>query len=192
MKQAKEGTLKSGIRPTELYGQVMLLSKDLDNQFLELGALLSELQETDTDTFRLTAKNSGIGLRKAYYLVNVYRAFSQLKVPASRIRAIGWTKLNVVSSLVNEHNLEELLKLCEENTVRNLELKLKGAEPEDNAHAVLMYFSPQDYQVLADRLVEFGAVRKGRGLVNKEKALLALVSGNDPKKPIKKKGKAEP
>ena len=159
------------VKPDELYDQVISLSKDLDAQFLELGVLLRDLQETDSDAFRLTAQNSGIGLRKAYYLVNIHRAFGKLKVPAARLRAIGWTKLNVISSYVTKQNVKELLKLAEENTVRNLERRLKGDEPENNAHAVLMYFSPDDYEKLASKLVEHGAVRQGRGLQNKEQAL---------------------
>lgn len=173
--------------PEDLSKEVVVLSKNLDVEFLRLGKLLRDIQEADPSLFRKTAQNSSIGLRKAYYLVNIHNAFEKLKVPPSRLREIGWTKLNIISKHVTKKNVRELLKLAEENTARNLEILMRGDEPENNAHAVLMYFSPDDYKKLSDRLVEFGAVRQGRGLLDKEKALIRLIDhinekGNAPSK----------
>jgi hypothetical protein len=157
-----------------LQTQVLGLSKEMNNKFLELGRLLRQLQDTDPDQFRLTAMNT-VGLRKAYYLMNVVDAFDKLKVPEALLRKIGWTKLIIIAKHVTKKNVRQLVKLADQNTAKNLEKLMKGEEAETNSHAVLMYFTPEQYEKLAAKLIEHGAVRQGRGLINKEKALIAFV-----------------
>lgn len=52
---------------------------------------------------------------------------------------------------------------------------MRGEKPLGNAHCVLLYFSPKDYAELEDALVKHGGVRSGRGIQNKEEALIRLV-----------------
>ncbi|MCY0147040.1 hypothetical protein OEG84_04725 [Hoeflea sp. G2-23] len=159
----------------ELSKKVSDLAKDLDKQFMELGKTLRDVKDTDSELFRQMAADTGIGLRKAYYLVKVFEAFDKLHVQPKRLRQIGWTKLMILSAHVTKQNYRDLLDLAEKMTARNLQLHLKGEDTEDNNHAVLMYFTPEQYGVLRDVLVEHGATQQGRGLLDKEAALMRLV-----------------
>ena len=79
-----------------LYGKAMTLSKDVEDNFLELGKSLRELQHRDPALFRQFVANANIGRRKAYYLIEVSRIFDPLPIPRARLRKIGWTKLQLI------------------------------------------------------------------------------------------------
>jgi hypothetical protein len=133
--------------------------------------------------FHQIVQKSNLGRRKAYYLVEVSRIFDPLPVPRSRLRKIGWTKLQLIAKHVTPNNLDALLQLAEYSTAKELERAMRGEKPLGNAHCVLMYFSPKDYAELEDMLVKHGGVRSGRGIQNKEEALLRVVAAANEQKP---------
>ena len=113
-----------------------------------------------------------LGRRKAYYLVEVSRIFDPLPVPRSRLRKIGWTKLQLIGKHVNPENLDDLLTLAESTNSKELERQMRGEQPLGNAHCVVMYFSPKQYAEFEEALLKNGAKQSGRGMVDKEKALI--------------------
>jgi hypothetical protein len=119
--------------------------------------------------------SANIGRRKAYYLVEVSRIFDPLTVPRARLRKIGWTKLQLIGKHVTPNNLDALLHLAEECNAKELERLMRGEKPLGNARCVLMYFSPKQYDELEDALVQHGGVRRGRGVENKEEAMISIV-----------------
>src|SRR5208337_4791444 len=145
--------------------------------FLDLGRTLRQLLDRDPDLFQQIVAKSDLGRRKAYYLVEVSRIFDPLPIPRSRLKKIGWTKLQLIGKHVNASNLDELLELAESVNSKELERQMRGEKPLGNAHCVLMYFTPKDFAVLEEALLEHGAVRSpggrgGRGLQKKEEALI--------------------
>lgn len=162
----------------ELYANAVNLAKAFDSSFMELAGQLRQLQESDPDRFRDLVKTTGIGLRKAYYLISVDKTFKPLKVPKKMLVELGWTKLMTIQPHVTKQNYLELIEYAKTHTVQQVKdyLKSGGKENvESNQHAVLMYFSPEDYSTLVDALLENGASRSGRGLVDKEKAMINLL-----------------
>ena len=159
----------------DLYHQVVGLAKAVDENFIELGKALRELQDTDPDKFRLALNHSGLKQRKAYYLVTIDRVFSKIPVPKDRLRRIGWTKLNILTRYIDKQNYSELLKKAEQYTAKELEQLLRGEEPMTNARAVLCYFDPKDYALLEKALIMFKGQKSGRGIVNKEEAIMNMV-----------------
>jgi hypothetical protein len=159
-----------------LYDKSMDLAKDVDDNFLDLARTLRQLYDRDRDLLKKVWEKTNLGSRKAYYLVNIDRWFGKLPVGKGRLKAIGWTKLQVIGPFVNEQNLEELLGLAENNTVEQLKALMKGEEPITNAHCVLMYFSPKQYEQLETVLLSHGGSRSGRGILNKENALMKALS----------------
>lgn len=159
----------------DLYEKAMSLSSTVDENFLELARTLRELQDTDLDEFKRAIANSGLGQRKAYYLVTIDRVFSKIPVPKARLKKIGWTKLNVLAKHINKKNYAELLKHAESHTAKDLERIIKGEEPMENSRAVLAYFSADDYAELEQAMVLFNGQRAGRGIVNKEEAIMNMV-----------------
>jgi hypothetical protein len=66
--------------------------------------------------------------------------------------------------------------MAENNPVRDLEALLRGEKPKgEHAKCVLMYFTPDQYEVYAESLLKKGAYRSGRGILNKEEALMKIL-----------------
>jgi len=161
----------------ELYEKALQQSTHVEKTFLELGASLRRLYDRDRDLYHKVVEKSGLGPRKAYYLLDISRKFDKLPgVPKARLREIGWTKLMVIAKHLNPQNYDELLTMAEQNKVRDLEALLRGEKPKgDTAKCVLMYFTPEQYEVYAERLLKKGAYRSGRGILNKEEALIKIL-----------------
>lgn len=165
----------------ELFDQAVAWSTNVEDTFLDLGRSLRKLLDRDPEMFSQLWQKSSLGRRKAYYLVEVSRAFDPLPVARSRLKKLGWTKLQILAKHVTKSNVQELLALAEGcKNAKQLEAHMRGEKPVDNAHCVLMYFSPKQYKVLEEALLKNGARRSGRGFLNKEAALTrALKKLND-------------
>ena len=184
------------IKIEELYDKALGLSADVEDNFLELGRSLRQLLDRDPDLFRQLVKKGNLGRRKAYYLVEVSRIFDPLPVPRSRLRKIGWTKLQLIGKHVTPENLDELLTLAESTNSKELERQMRGEKPMKNARCVIMYFSPKQYAEFEEALLKNGAKPSGRGIVGKEEALInalrKAVPGLENVKPTKGKPAHEP
>jgi hypothetical protein len=173
----KEALCMAALRTEDLFDKAMTLSKNVDDTFIELGRTLRQLHDREPELFQEIVAKSDLGRRKAYYLVEVSRVFDPLRASQTRLKKVGWTKLAMIAKKVRQDNLDDLLNLAERNNVKELERQLKDEVPLGNAHCVLMYFSPKQYEELEEALLHYGACRpkRGRGLVEKEKALLKIV-----------------
>lgn len=168
-----------GDETEDLVKQVQQLSPKFDEAFLQLGRVLSKLQVEDLQTFKGAVKAANLGSRKAYYLLEIDRAFRDLDVTDEQLMEVGWTKLGMLAKKVNPHNVDMLLDKASGLTARQLADLLKGLEPKGAARTVMLSFTPDEYEKLDITLRHFGAQRSGRGLVDKEKAIMALVDWYD-------------
>lgn len=159
----------------DVYAKALDMSVNVEGNFFELARSLRQLLERDPDKFKKVIDKSELGTRKGYYLVNIAKWFDSLKVNRTRLKRIGWTKLQIIGPHVNEKNVDELLSLAETNTAARLKVLMKGDKPVEDAHCVLMYFSPEQYRVLEEVLVRHGATAHRRGMNDKEAALIAAL-----------------
>ena len=155
-----------------IYEKSLDLAKNVEDNFLDLAKSLRQLTDRDPDLVKRVWEKTNLGSRKAYYLVNIDRWFSGLPVGKARLKEIGWTKLQIIGPTINASNCEELLSMAENNTAAQLKALVKGEKPITNAHCVLMYFTPKQYAELEDVLLKNGGTRSGRGILDKESALL--------------------
>ena len=173
----KEGDMPLPIE--EVLNKAFAMSKNVEDNFLELGRQLRQLQERDPEKFQEFIAKSDLGRRKAYYLVEVSRTFEPLPISRARLKKLGWTKLQIIGKHVTKDNVEELVKLAEETSTKILDRHMKTGETlMKNAHCVLMYFTPEQYKVLEAALLANGAKKnpKGaRGLDGKEEALMTII-----------------
>jgi hypothetical protein len=173
----KEGIMTISIE--ELYDRALALSSDVEDKFLELGRSLRQLLDRDPALFQQVVKKRGLGRRKAYYLVEVSRRFEPLPISRSRLKKIGWTKLQIIGQHVTKDNVEELVSLAEQLKTKQLERKMQGEEPREEppskTHCVLMYFTPKQYAEFEEALLKNGAETSGRGIVGKEEALVNVL-----------------
>jgi len=179
-----------------LYDKALTLSKDVDDNFLELGKALRQVQDRDPELFHKIVAKTNLGRRKAYYVVEVSRIFDPLPIPRPRLRQIGWTKLQLIGKRLKPDNMEDLLTLAEQVNAKELERRLRGEKPMGNAHCVLMYLTSKQYAELEAALLKNGATRSGRGIVDKEKALINALRkaapGLENVQPAKKEPASEP
>ncbi len=159
----------------KLFADAVGLATAFDENFIELAKVLRELQDEDTEEFNRAVEKSGVGSRKAYYLTGIDRAFSKIPVPKARLKKIGWTKLMNLAPHISKENYAVLLKQAETHTAKELEAILRGEEVAEKKKAILMYLSPADAELFEEVLMGFGARRSGRGMPNREEALMNAV-----------------
>jgi hypothetical protein len=158
-----------------LYAKASDLATDDPDNFWDLGRALRRLLDRDPDLFQKFLDNTDVGSRKAYYLIEINRAFEPLQVPRARLLKLGWTKLQLIAAKVNQDSVEAWLERAESLSTKQLERRMKGKTPIKNAACVLMYFSPKDYKELAEALKRYGATPTERGIQNREEALMTMV-----------------
>lgn len=156
----------------DIYAKALVLSIDVEDNFFDLARMLRELLNRDPDLFKQVIDKSNLGVRKGYYLVSIAKHFGSLKFNRARLRRVGWTKLMLLGPQVTQDNVDELLTLAEQNNAAQLKLLMKGEQPRKNARVVNMYFTESEYAALEAVLIKNGARRIGRGVVDKEAALL--------------------
>ncbi len=161
----------------DLYRALELIVQ-LGDEFLELAALLRQLQEKQPDDFKALLSMPELGRRKGYYLVEIDRAFADLGVPSERLNKIGWTKLQLIARHVTPENLEALLTLAEAHTAKNLDLIMRGKEPILGGKTVLLFFNSKQFEAFSKAIIEHGAVKNGAGYIGKEKALIKALRKN--------------
>ena len=79
--------------------------------------------------------------------------------------------------MIGRNLTDRMLKLAEKHTAQELKLLVRGKTVPRDVRCVLMYFTPHQYRVFEKAVLQHGTAQSGRGLVNKEQALIRLISG---------------
>ena len=158
-----------------LFNRALQLTGASDARFLELARTLHALKLADEDSFAQYISFLKRGRRKAYYLLQIGQAFSDLKVSDADLQEIGWTKLLRLAPVVNKANLDELVATAKIMTHRELAASLKGQKMLKARHAMTLFMTPTQRALLAKHLRRNGATQSGRGLQGKEDALVRLL-----------------
>jgi hypothetical protein len=144
--------------------------------FLLAARRLRETQDDAPEDFALVAKSLGIGVRTSYYWANIDRKFRDLGVDDGALVAIGWSKLRLLCGHVTKDNCHQLLELASNTSAEDLRRILSDEPPLHNSHCVVLYFSDADYSLFAKAILAHGGSKSGRGLADKETALIAALS----------------
>jgi len=160
----------------KLYNDALALSTEADINVLKLGGVLLKILEHDPYLLEKLIDEAGLGTRKAYFVISIAASFHGFEVEPKRLSKLGWGKLSIIAPHVHKDNAEELIELAEGATMPRLRVLMSRIYPPKNSVFMLMGFSRQDFEVVANALVKFGAVRNRRlGILNKEEALLNLI-----------------
>jgi hypothetical protein len=89
---------------------------------------------------------------------------------------IGWTKLALLAEHITSANSDQLLDLAETSTVRELTLLLRDELPVPGERCVVLYLGPVHYKTFENAVLAYGGKKVGRGLVDKEDALLKALN----------------
>ncbi|MFT4026595.1 MAG: hypothetical protein QM676_07320 [Novosphingobium sp.] len=144
----------------------------IGDHFLEAANHLRTLHDEVPDQFIPVVKQLGIGLRKAYALAQIDRAFHDRGIERERLRRLGWTKLAMLAPYVDDDNIETLLALAEERPTHALRRLVQGSEIDPKGRIVALYLDTRQIFVFDKVMETFGAVKAPRGWVLKETALL--------------------
>jgi len=137
---------------------------------------LREVQDKSPHLLPATAKFLKIGLRRAYYLARFDRTFRELGVDENRLAAIGWPKLRLLADYIEGSNCDYLLDLAEKSSLDELSLIVRHEGPIRSTRCITLYLTPPQYEVFAEAVTMHGAVKVGRELANKERALISALS----------------
>ncbi len=158
-----------------------VIGNDPDD-FLEIGRFLRVLRDDmqaargadGTIDFETCLDKVGLARRRAAYWVEIDRVYGGLRVPAARLREIGWTKLGIIAKHIEPGRMEELLNLAEELNVAQLKARLDDREPPTRILA--FHLTEEQYNAVAEALVSHGATRTGAdgSLGDKEEALYRI------------------
>lgn len=160
----------------ELITQAADLSVAFDQNFLELARTLRELDDMGVEEFRRALASAKIGNRKGKYLVSIDRAFAKLAVSKTRLRKIGWTKLRLLAPIIDGASCQDLLRLAEQHTAKELEALVRGEDPASKKRPVVLYLADDDFHLLHEVLAQFGGIKTPRGMDNRELALMNLAA----------------
>ena len=161
-----------------LFFETLLLIARLNDKFLELASLLRQLYETSHHDFKTLISIPQLGPRKGYYLVEIDKAFGGNEHLRPRLNKIGWTKLQLIAKHVTPDNREDLLKLAEAHTAKNLERIMRGVDPIVGGRSVLLVFTAEQFAAFSAAILAHGAVKNGQGFIGKEAALVAAFEKN--------------
>jgi hypothetical protein len=161
--------------PSELKKRVQALAARPRDRFLDLATCLLRLYGVASAAqFRDVLKSAGLGSRKAYYLVNIAEQFRPYMRYRSRLQKIGWTKCQVIAGQLPEGDFMGLLQWAEGHSAKELDASARRNSEAKRKRCVLLYFSSGEYRRYEKALLKYGARKRGRGLVNKEKATINM------------------
>jgi hypothetical protein len=150
--------------------------EDAERQFLEIGNALRNLLEEEPNSFATLTEAPEIGRRRAYYFVEIAKAFQPHPHLHEKLQKVGWTKSALLAKHADAPNLEELLQLAEEVTTHELSAFLKQG-PTGLGGGVLMFkFDAPALARVTKALKANGAYEAPAGLRKKEIALLKALS----------------
>jgi hypothetical protein len=110
--------------------------------------------------------------------LEVARGLQGINVSDDRLKRIGWTKLQLIAKEITSRNARELIELAENVSANELKRAIRGQEPRERTRCIVLYFDMDAYAEVEHALVEHGAVRRGRGIVGREDALLRIIQGS--------------
>ena len=88
----------------------------------------------------------GFKRRKAYDLIDIYRTFIvDLELPVDRLKQISWSKARLVTKVVNNDNVEDVLKEIEDMTVREVKSMVAKKRADDPTMRGTTYSDEEDF-----------------------------------------------
>lgn len=105
----------------------------------KLGGLLNRISEEgwwddgECESFKAYINQEfGLGFRKAAYLMNIYTALVESGVKWEQVKALGWTKLRELVSILTPDNVDEWVEKAKDMTVIQLQEYIKAAKQNES------------------------------------------------------------
>lgn len=142
---------------------------------IDLAEALWKADQTEPGSVAEIIEETGLGRRRAYYLLQVWDRFAQAGYSKAELAEVGWTKLAIVAKYLPPGMEAAGYDLAQRNTAQQLPVILQGGSQSlPRPHSVLLRLTPSQYKLFAAVVLKHGATpaKKGKGLANKERALI--------------------
>jgi hypothetical protein len=146
------------------------------SRLLETASFLREIRDEHTDEFQATAKKLKIGLRKAHHLAQIDKKLDEMNIPAERVKRLGWTKLSLLAAYGKAETIDDLIEVAETCTAHELKMYIRDGKFDPDGRTIVLHLDREQYARLEQALLAKGAKLEPRGLLEKEAALMRLVS----------------
>lgn len=143
---------------------------------IETARFLRQTREEHPDEFQATAKTLKVGLRKARHLVQIDKKLDEMNIAAERVKRLGWTKLSLLAAYGEDETIEDLIEVAETCTAHQLKTYIRDGKFDPDGRTVVLHFDSEQYALLEQALLAKGAKLEPKGLLEKEAALMRLVS----------------
>jgi hypothetical protein len=161
--------------PSQVTKRIRQLAAEQEDKFLDLGAQLIRLGAMASGAkFKAIVSWEGLGSRKAYYLINIVEKLRPHMRYRVRLQRLGWTKCQMLAAQLPGANFLALLEFAEAHTAKELETYIRRETPSGRTRCVLLYFTETQYRQYEKAALQFGARKRGRGLVDKEAATIRM------------------
>lgn len=182
---ASAKTEKARAKPRSKPSKLLLAARRAARQprkaFYDFAVALAALHDGEPENYVAMAGVAGISLRRLYYLRDVGAFVARHGLPKADAESLGWTRLSIVARHALGHpaptagDVAAWLDLAARSTAHELPGALgKMERPTAKDRALLLRFSPDDYELVEAALLAHGAKRRGKGLERKEAALVTM------------------
>jgi hypothetical protein len=161
--------------PQQLKKRIHLRASRSEAEFLDLATDLSAFHKMASGPqFKETISSAGIKRRKAYYLIEIAEQLRPHMRSSTRLQRLGWTKCQVIGKQLSNFDFIELLEYAETHTAKQLEQYIQDRNSKPRTRCVLLYFTGSQYRDFERAALQFGAMKRGRGLAKKEAATIRM------------------
>ena len=180
---------RNGSDVARLKQQALALASRPSKSFHAFARALWAVHRGDPSFLHEVERVSGLKRRALFYLSNVGAFLHGYDISGEQAERIGWTKLQIIARYVRQQEkeskgrkpagkrIEAILHIARHTTVHALPEALRAGNTEtgEPLRSVLLRLPADHYGEIEAALLAWGAKKRGRGLVDKEKALLELV-----------------
>lgn len=166
--------------------ELTALVKTMDKSCTRIARLVTLARDTmQTKEWLDLIEKSGLGARKAYHLMTIWRQVQELSLSETKVNAIGWSKMLELLPYLTADNKNTLLDIAQGKskygpvTITKLRYLVQSDVPELHSELRYMILSMTQRQakIIDNALIRFGAKRsrRGRGLSKRAEALVTLI-----------------
>jgi hypothetical protein len=123
---------------------------------------------------------TGIGYRKAMYLIEVYNAIVESGIAWAKLAGLGWTKMQIIARVLTKENADQWLQIAKEQNAVTLVNTVKEAVKKGNAPAQLedqttSVVTTMTFKVHTDQKATIeAAIDKAKGIAQTDVSTVAL------------------
>jgi hypothetical protein len=161
-----------------LVEKVQMFKPDKQTQFVQLARALRDIKDRTGQSIPKVAEMVGMGLRSTYYLIELAERIDEMRIPDHEAEAIGWSKMMILSPVLDRKNYRGWFKAARGVTTVALRgmVRENRLKPEEPAVVTTFFLTREQLRELDGALERRGMRRRGRTYVDRGEALMKLVS----------------